>query len=86
MKIFISFFAALTLAASAHAVQLRQHEIVISSASAVEIPVTNNHENPMLVRVTPPEGVQAFPRRVRLLPGQRQIIKARLDNLALTRK
>lgn len=78
MKIFISFFVALTLAASAHAVQLRQHKIVISSASAVEIPVTNNQENQMLVRVTPPEGVQAFPRRFRLLPGQRQIIKARL--------
>ena len=78
MKIFISFFVALTLAASAHAVQLREHEILISSASAVEIPVANNQENPILVRVTPPEGVQAFPRRVRLLPGQRQIIKARL--------
>ena len=78
MKIFISFFVALTLAASAHAVQLRQHEILISSSSTVEIPLTNNQENPILVHVTPPDGVQAFLRRIRLFPGERQVIKARM--------
>ncbi len=78
MNILISFFVALTLAASAHAVQLRQHEILISSSSTVEIPLTNNQDNPILVRVTPPDGVQAFPRRIRLLPGERQVIKARM--------
>lgn len=78
MRIFISFFVALTLAASAHAAQLRQHEILISSSDTVEIPVINNQENPIVVRVSPPDGVQAFPRRMRLLPGERQLVKARL--------
>lgn len=78
MKLIIFFFIALILAVPAQAVQLQQHEILISSSSTVEIPVTNNQDDPILVRVTPPDGVQAFPRRVRLLPGERQILKARL--------
>lgn len=78
MKLFMSFFIAVIVAVPAQAVELRQHEILISSSSTVEIPVSNNQNNPILVRVTPPEGVQAFPRRIRLLPGERQLVKARL--------
>lgn len=78
MKVFISFFISLILAVPAQAVQLRQHEILISSSATVEIPVTNNQDDPILVRVTPPDCVQVFPRLIRLLPDERQILKARL--------
>ena len=78
MKLLISILMALVLAVPAQAFELRQHEILISPRSTVEIPVSNNQSNPILVRVTPPDGVQAFPRRIRLLPGERQLVKARL--------
>lgn len=78
MKLFISICIGLVLAVPAQAVQLRQHKILISSSSTVEIPISNNQNDPILVRVTPPDGVQAFPRRIRLLPGERQLVKARL--------
>lgn len=75
---FLPVFLILILALPAHAFQLRQHEIHISTGSTVEIPVANIQDNPILVRITPPDNVQVFPRRVRLLPGQKQVLKARL--------
>lgn len=78
MKFSLAFFVAVILALPAHAFQLRQHEIHISTGSTVDIPITNIQDNPILVRITPPENVQVFPRRIRLLPGQKQVLKARL--------
>ena len=77
MRFLITFFLITVLAVPVQALQLRQHEIQISPASTVEIPVSNLQDNPIVVRITPPEGLQVFPRRARLLPGERQVIKVR---------
>lgn len=62
-----------------HALQIRAHEVVLSpnGEQHTSIPIANQLNSPILVRVHPPQGVQVYPRRVRLLPGERQQLRAR---------
>jgi hypothetical protein len=61
----------------ASALELRAHALELPANDVGSIEVRNPLNYPIVVRVQPPEGVQAFPRRVRLLPGGAQVIKAR---------
>ncbi len=81
MKYVISMILlAVTLAIStqANAFQLRHHEVALTEGETLSIPVKNTQDHPIVLRITPPEGVQVFPRRARLLPGDRQVIKVRM--------
>ncbi|CAM3612424.1 Fimbria/pilus periplasmic chaperone [Vibrio cholerae] len=68
---------AVLLSAPATAFQLKVHDVEISRKSTTEIPVSNTLNSPIIVKITPPDGVQVFPRRFQLLPGERQVVKAR---------
>ena len=68
---------AVLLSAPATAFQLKIHEVDIAHKAVAEIPVANTLNTPIVVRITPPDGVQVFPRRFQLLPGERQVVKAR---------
>lgn len=68
---------AVLLSAPATAFQLKAHDVEISRKSTTEIPVSNTLNSPIIVKITPPDGVQVFPRRFQLLPGERQVVKAR---------
>lgn len=68
---------AVLLSAPATAFQLKVHDVEISRKSTTEIPVSNTLNSPIIVKITPPDGVQIFPRRFQLLPGERQVVKAR---------
>lgn len=81
MKSFTTSIMMLTLSsllsAPATAFQLKIHEVEITRKSVTQIPVANTLNTPIVVRITPPDGVQVFPRRFQLLPGERQVVKAR---------
>ncbi|WP_347135525.1 hypothetical protein [Vibrio cholerae] len=64
------------LSSPAAAFQLKNHEVDIVHKAVTEIPVVNTLNTPIVVRITPPDGVQVFPRRFQLLPGERQVVKA----------
>ncbi|GHY16671.1 hypothetical protein VCSRO163_3363 [Vibrio cholerae] len=68
---------AVLLSAPVTAFQLKLHDVEISRKSSTEIPVSNTLNSPIIVKITPPDGVQVFPRRFQLLPGERQVVKAR---------
>jgi hypothetical protein len=68
----------LSVSAQATAFQLRHHEVALTEGETLSIPVKNIQDHPIVLRITPPEGVQVFPRRARLLPGDRQVIKVRM--------
>ncbi|OZC36747.1 hypothetical protein B9Q17_08165 [Marinobacter vinifirmus] len=68
----------LSVSAQANAFQLRHHEVTLTESETLSIPVKNTQDHPIVLRITPPEGVQVFPRRARLLPGDRQVIKVRM--------
>ncbi len=80
MKPLINSIMIVTLAAfisaPTAAFQLKLHDVEISRKSATEIPVSNTLNSPIIVKITPPDGVQVFPRRFQLLPGERQVVKA----------
>lgn len=65
------------LSSPATAFQLKAHDVEISRKSTTEIPVSNTLDSPIIVKIIPPDGVQVFPRRFQLLPGERQVVKAR---------
>ncbi|CAD6367537.1 hypothetical protein O1B65_002441 [Vibrio cholerae] len=69
--------AILSLSRPASAFQLKIHEVDIVHKAVAEIPVSNILNSPIIVKITPPDGVQVFPRRFQLLPGERQVVKAR---------
>lgn len=78
---------AVLLSAPATAFQLKAHNVEISRKSTTEIPVSNTLNSPIIVKITPPDGVQVFPRRFQLLPGERQVVKAReRDGKVLSQK
>ncbi len=81
MKSFTTSIMMLTLSSllssPATAFQLKAHDVEISRKSTTEIPVSNTLNSPIIVKITPPDGVQVFPRRFQLLPGERQVVKAR---------
>ncbi|HGS4800646.1 TPA: hypothetical protein ACMDRB_000915 [Vibrio cholerae] len=81
MKSFTTSIMMLTLSsllsAPATAFQLKIHEVDIVHKAVAEIPIANTLNTPIVVRITPPDGVQVFPRRFQLLPGERQVVKAR---------
>lgn len=81
MKSFTTSIMMLTLSsllsAPATAFQLKIHEVDIVHKAVAEIPIANTLNTPIIVRITPPDGVQVFPRRFQLLPGERQLVKAR---------
>ncbi|MCR9562772.1 hypothetical protein [Vibrio alginolyticus] len=81
MKSFTTSIMMLTLSsllsAPATAFQLKIHEVSIVHKAVAEIPIANTLNTPIVVRITPPDGVQVFPRRFQLLPGERQVVKAR---------
>ncbi|EOX4468137.1 hypothetical protein ACJ5NB_002881 [Vibrio alginolyticus] len=81
MKSFTTSIMMLTLSsllsAPAAAFQLKIHEVNIVHKAVAEIPIANTLNTPIVVRITPPDGVQVFPRRFQLLPGERQVVKAR---------
>ncbi|EGR1048494.1 hypothetical protein NMR69_002876 [Vibrio cholerae] len=64
------------LSSPAAAFQLKIHEVDIVHKAVTEIPVVNTLNTPIVVRITPPDWVQVFPRRFQLLPGERQVVKA----------
>ncbi|TQP52229.1 hypothetical protein [Vibrio cholerae] len=64
------------LSSTAAAFQLKIHEVDIVHKAVTEIPVVNTLNTPIVVRITPPDWVQVFPRRFQLLPGERQVVKA----------
>ena len=68
---------AVLLSVPSTAFQLKAHDVEISRKSTTEIPVSNTLDSPIIVKNTPPDGVQVFPRRFQLLPGERQVVKAR---------
>ncbi|RMZ62168.1 hypothetical protein, partial [Vibrio anguillarum] len=72
--------ALLSLSRPASAFQLKIHEVEIVHKAVAEIPVANTLNSPIVVRITPPDGVQVFPRSFQLLPGERQVVKARESN------
>lgn len=81
MKYLISallLIVTLSVSAQATAFQLRHHEVALTEGETLSIPVKNIQDHPIVLRITPPEGVQVFPRRARLLPGDRQVIKVRM--------
>lgn len=67
----------LSISAQAHAFELRQHEVILTSGQVETLFVRNKADQPIIVRVSPPPGVQVFPRRLSLLPGQSQTLKVR---------
>lgn len=75
-SIMMATLAAL-LSSPATAFQLKIHEVDIIHKTVTEIPVANTLNTPIVVRIIPPDGVQVFPRRFQLLPGERQVVKAR---------
>lgn len=75
-SIMMATLAAL-LSSPATAFQLKIHKVDIIHKTVTEIPVANTLNTPIVVRITPPDGVQVFPRRFQLLPGERQVVKAR---------
>ncbi|MGY6422538.1 hypothetical protein K6754_14875 [Vibrio alginolyticus] len=76
----VAMVALLSLSRPASAFQLKIHEVDIVHKAVAEIPVANTLNSPIVVRITPPDGVQVFPRSFQLLPGERQVVKARESN------
>lgn len=66
-----------THSTQAVAFELKIHEVDISRRSVTEIPIANTLDSPIIIKITSPVGVQVFPRRFSLLPGERQVVKAR---------
>ncbi|HIF5660096.1 TPA: hypothetical protein ACX3DE_002054 [Vibrio parahaemolyticus] len=76
----VATVALLSLSRPASAFQLKIHKVEIVHKAIAEIPVENTLNTPIIVRITPPDGVQVFPRSFQLLPGERQVVKARENN------
>ncbi|AWG80070.1 hypothetical protein DMW38_04560 [Vibrio parahaemolyticus] len=76
-SLMVAMVALLSLSRPASAFQLKIHEVDIAHKAVAEIPIANTLNTPIIVRITPPPGVQVFPRRFQLLPGERQVVKAR---------
>lgn len=77
LKKIVAFLVLGFLIESAAAFEVRARALEITASGVGTVELRNRFDRPIIVRVQVPEGIQAFPRRFQLLPGDRQTVKAR---------
>ncbi len=74
LAIFLTIYS---IAAAAHGFEVRAHALKIPADGIGQVEIRNRFDTPVIVRVTVTDEIDVFPRRFRLLPGQRQTVKAK---------